>query len=330
MRVLAVNNLRSGQGESHRYEFLAELARRGVELTVRPVNDGHTLAEAMSDARRFDRVVTIGGDGTASAAAYALRGTRVPLLIYPAGTANALALNLGVQPDPLRCADMLLNGDVAELDLGEIAFLKEHRTPSGSERRARSRPRPSVSMGFTTIAGAGLDATVVERGAELKPQFGAGAYLLAALQNMEPKTARIVLDMDGKRVETEGSGILLVNFGRIQFDLTVTHDSDAQDGMVEVVVIKAKHLAELIPAVIASYLDRIVTYPSRSQVIDTYRARRLTVRSDPPLPIQCDGEVLPGTTPLRCRVLHRAATLIVPRGVGLPGVADTRRMRKDR
>jgi diacylglycerol kinase family enzyme len=320
MRVLVVNNLMSGQGDSRRYEFVGELCRRGADVLVRPIDADHDLQAALADATSFDAVAVIGGDGSASTAAYALRETGVPLLVYPAGTANAIALNLGLVPDPVRCAEAIVAGSVARVDLGEIVYEREHRPPKSGERRRATRPAGPLTMGFVAIAGVGFDAQMMERGAELKAQFGPSAYLIAALQNPAPTIARIVLELDGERIETEGSGVLLVNFGRMQFDLTVTHDSDAQDGMLEVVVLKARHIAELLPAVIASYLDRIVTYPSRSQALDTYRARCVTLTCDPPMRAQADGEALPGSTPLTCRVLPRAATFVVPARAAVPGV----------
>jgi hypothetical protein len=36
--------------------------------------------------------------------------------------------------------------------------------------------------------------------------------------------------------------------------------------------------------------------------------------------VQADGEVLPGATPLTCRVLPRAATFVVPARTAVPGV----------
>ena len=320
MRVLIINNLGSGQGDSRRYDFVGELARRGAEVTLRPIDETHSIVVALEGAKDFDTVAVIGGDGTMSAVAYELRDSGVPLFFYPAGTANAIGLNLGVSADPVRCAKAILAGRIARVDLGEIVYEREHRPPEKVERRRAPRAVGPVTNGFVAIAGVGFDAHMIERGAELKPQFGQSAYLLAALQNVSPQIARIELELDGKQVETEGSGVLFVNFGRMQFDITVTHDSDAQDGMLEVVVIKARNIAELLPAVLASYLDRIVEYPSRSQVLDTYRARSVTLRCTPRMPVQSDGEVLPGVTPLTCRVLPRAATFVVPERASVPGV----------
>lgn len=320
MRVLAANNLSSGAGDSGRYDLFAELNRRGAEVVLRPIDASHPLPESLADAAEFDVVVAAGGDGTVSAAAYALREVGTPLFVYPAGTANAVALNLGIQSDPVACADAIFEGAIARVDLGEIVFQGEHRPPGGTERRRSHRPVAPVTSGFVAVAGAGFDARMMERALELKPQFGPGAYLVAALQDATPTMARIELDIDGKRIETKGSGVLFVNFGRIQFDIAVTHDSDAQDGMLEVVVIKARHLVELLPAVISSYLDRIVTHPSRSQVLDTYRGRSVSLTTRPALRVESDGEVLGGTTPVTCRVLPKAARFVVPAHAAVPGV----------
>lgn len=308
VNVLVISNPRSGQGDSRRFEFIGELCRRGCDVVVRQIDHGRSIEVALRDASAFDVVVTAGGDGTVSAAAYALRGTSVPIFPYPAGTANAVALNLGIIPDAARCADAVMHRRLVRVDLGEITC-------------PRAGDAAPITQGFVAIAGAGLDAALMERGAALKPQFGANAYLLAALENASPTFAHIELELDGKRVRTEGSCVLLVNFGRMQFDLTLTHDSDAQDGMIEVVVIKARHVVDLLPAVLASYLDRIVTYPSRSQIIDAYRAHTVSLRCTPDLPVQSDGEVVPATTPLTCRVLPRAATFVAQPGASLPGVS---------
>ena len=56
----------------------------------------------LEDAKDFDRVVAVGGDGTVSGVCYELRGSGVPMLPYPAGTTNLLALNLRLPSEPSR------------------------------------------------------------------------------------------------------------------------------------------------------------------------------------------------------------------------------------
>lgn len=41
-------------------------------------------------------MIAAGGDGTVSSVAHALAGSGMPIMVYPAGTANLVALNLEV------------------------------------------------------------------------------------------------------------------------------------------------------------------------------------------------------------------------------------------
>lgn len=311
MRILIVNNLRAGQGDAGLYEYLRLLSLAGAEVTLRPLSEAASLDHALRDAEEFDRVVASGGDGTVSSIAYALRDSGIPLVAYPAGTANLLALNLGLPLDPRRLADATLAGHTMRVDLGEVtceACSKEVHV----ERRRFARPRARRRIGFSMMAGAGFDASIMEGARELKSVIGAGAYLVSAMSNIEPTMAEIRLDLDGREVVTEGSAVILVNFARMQFDLTIAHDSDATDGLFEVVVIKAKHVTELLPALLAAWLDRIVDFPDRSQAIESYRAKKIEVQTVPSLPLQTDGDLIDGSTPFSGRVLPMAATFVVP------------------
>ena len=63
---------------------------------------------------------------------------------------------------------------------------------------------------------------------------------------------RMEVQIDGKTIEGEGLGIMLVNFSHIQFEIPVTHDSDARDGLFDIAVLKADNAFGLIPAFIAA------------------------------------------------------------------------------
>jgi diacylglycerol kinase family enzyme len=323
VRILIVNNLRAGQGEAGLYDYLRHLSLAGAEVTLRALRAAGSLDYALRDAEEYDRVVAAGGDGTVSSIAHALRDSGIPIVAYPAGTANLLALNLLLPLDPKRLAETTLAGRTMRVDLGELTCdtcVKD--VPI--ERRRLARPRAKQRIGFSVMAGAGFDASIVDGARELKSVIGAGAYLVSAMANMEPTFAEIHLDLDGRKVVTEGSAVILVNFARMQFDITIAHDSDATDGLFEVVVIKARHVTELIPAVLAAWLDRIVDFPDRSQAIESYRAKKIEVVTTPALPLQTDGDLLEGSTPFSGRVLPMAATFVVPEGYRMqPGRDDS-------
>lgn len=300
MRVLVIVNPGAGQTDAGLYEFIKSVGRAGNEVVLRFLSGGTTLRELLRDAEHFDRVVAAGGDGTVSGVCYELRYRSVPIVVYPAGTANLLALNLGMPIDPQAIAHVALSGPVVATDIGEIE-LGEPGEPD------------SRRSGFVIVAGAGFDARIMEAAQDLKPSIGAAAYLVGAMQNITPTISRIRLMLDGREVETEGIAVLLANFAKLQFDLSITHHSDPADGVFEVIVLRSKNVAELIPAAWAAVLDRITgSHPHRPASLEIHSAREITITADPPLPIQYDGELLVATTPLKATALPDAALLMVP------------------
>lgn len=296
MNILMVANMRSGWGDPGLYDFVRELGEAGTEVTLRFLNEGADLEHLLRDAERYDRVVAVGGDGTVSAVAYALRDTQIPILAYPAGTANLLARNLRMPIEPRALARLALEGVELDIDMGELVLAE------GTPAEKRS--------GFAVIAGAGFDADVMEGARELKPVIGEGAYIIGAIQNLQPTVADLEIVLDGERIRTKGIAVLFVNLARIQFDLSLTHNSDASDGLFEIVVIKTRSVAGLIPAVWAALLDRVGHHPARP-ALEIHAGREVTVQADPALPLQADGETLSSFTPVRARVLPRAVRFVV-------------------
>ncbi|MFA5844716.1 MAG: diacylglycerol kinase family protein [Coriobacteriia bacterium] len=297
MRILIVVNLSAGQGDAGLYEYVRELGRAGAEVVIRFIGPDSPIGASLDDAASFDRVVAAGGDGTASFVAFELRDSNIPVVVFPKGTANLLALNLQMPVDPLGLAETTLRGRTVRTDLA--AFAPERPAADG---------RPG---GFVIMAGAGFDASIMRGAKELKPVLGAGAYLLSAVQNLQPTIAAFTLDLDGRTVRTEGIAVLLVNFARIQFDLAVTHSSDPSDGLLEVVVFHGKTMVDVLPVVWAALLDRLGDHPDRMN-LEIYTAASVRVASDPPLHLQADGEVVEATTPFEARVLPQAATFVIP------------------
>lgn len=298
MRVLTIVNVRSGGGDTGLYDFARELGERGAEVVMRFLVPGQAIDKLTHDARDFDRVVAAGGDGTVSAVSYATRGSGVPVLVYPAGTANLLALNLGLPLDAKELAHITVQGVPVSFDLGEI-----------------TRPRPDGGLevsGFAVMAGAGYDAAIMETAAPLKATFGAAAYLMAAVGNIAPTAAEFELVLDGETVSSDGIAVLLVNFGRLQFDIAVSSGWDPRDGLLDVAVVRRKNTVGLLPMVLAAMIDKSGQATDRSSGIDVYRAAHVEIKADPPLRMQYDGEALDEVTPFAAHSLPRAATFIVP------------------
>ncbi len=292
MKLLVINNLASGFGEGSVYDFIRSFARDGDEVCVRSTDGTTDVRDLLGDAEAFDAVVASGGDGTVATVSYRLANTGVPILPFPAGTANLLAANLASPMEPHALAKLVREERTLDFDLGEIE-VDGHR------------------FGFGIMAGAGSDAAIMHGAAPAKRLLGPMAYFSAALANPLPQTSRFKLDLDGEHVESEGLGILLVNFSKIQFDITVTHDNEPRDGVFDVVVLKAQNAFELIPALLAGLLDRGGDFPDRTGSLEIHRAREVRVEADPPMEVQYDGEATNLTTPFTAHIMRRAARFFV-------------------
>ena len=292
MKLLVINNLASGFGEGSVYDFIRSFARDGDEVCVRSTDGTTDVRDLLGDAEAFDAVVASGGDGTVATVSYRLANTGVPILPFPAGTANLLAANLASPMEPHALAKLVREERTLDFDLGEIEV-------------------DGQRFGFGIMAGAGYDAAIMHGAAPAKRLLGPMAYFSAALANPLPQTSKFKLDLDGEHVESEGLGILLVNFSKIQFDITVTHENEPRDGVFDVVVLKAQNAFELIPALLAGLLDRGGDFPERTGSLEIHRAREVRVEADPPMEVQYDGEATNLTTPFTAHIMRRAARFFV-------------------
>ena len=289
MKLLVINNLKSGYGEGAVYDFIRSFVSDGDEVCMRSTDGSTEVATMLYDADRFDAVVASGGDGTVAAVSYALAGSGIPVLPFPAGTANLLALNLQSPNEPHALAKMIRAGLMLDFDLGEMEVAGK-------------------SFGFVIMAGAGYDAAIMR---DAKRVWGPMAYFSAAIANATPQVSKFHMVLDGEPIESEGLGILIVNFAKIQFDLAVTHDNLPRDGALGVVVLKGKSAFDLIPALISTFLDRDGMHPDRTDSLEIYTAKEATVVADPPMEVQFDGETTGLTTPFTARVLPGAVRYYV-------------------
>ncbi|WP_102125409.1 diacylglycerol/lipid kinase family protein [Deinococcus planocerae] len=293
-RVLIVFNPRSGQGESTLPDFVTRLGQGGALVTARELTHETPLAEFLTDLTDFDFLVAAGGDGTVSALAYAARYKDVPVLAYPAGTANLIAQNLDLPRDPAVLAALVAEGNAVRVDLGEVEVQGE-------------------KSGFAMLAGAGADAAMIRDSEDLKEKYGAMAYVLSAMRQLNPKKTTFHLVIDGERRDFEGIGVMVANFGMANYRLPITSDISPSDGKFTLVLMKAGNLLRLLPNLLDSVRVKLnLGDPVFSGNLETLEAKQVTVEADDPFPLQYDGELHVETTPFTARILPGAVRFLTP------------------
>jgi YegS/Rv2252/BmrU family lipid kinase len=236
-------------------------------------------------------VVAIGGDGTVVEAAAGLLALSEPppLAIVPQGTANLLALNLGIPHDRESAIRAVFSSDVARIDCG----------------RANGEP-------FLIAVGAGVHADVIARAdRSSKRRWGVAAYGIAgwhASRGITP--ARFAVAIDGEELEIEATTVQVMNVASvIRRGWEFARGVSPVDGVLDVVAHRASTLAEHI--VTAAAVVRGA--PTATDLVVHRRGRRVRVDVDPPVTVQRDGEVA-GSTPVDIDVLPRALPVVLPEG----------------
>jgi YegS/Rv2252/BmrU family lipid kinase len=248
------------------------------------------------DAKRFaaeaaaagvDIVAAYGGDGTVLEVASGLRGTNVPLLILPGGTANVLSIELGV-PRELPAALSLLSDPTAVLraiDMGEVeGKLFFH-----------------MGIGFEAKMVLGADR-------ENKNRSGFFAYISSALKNLRnPPTANYAMLIDGQHVEAQGINCMITNFGSVGVaGLTLSKTIDFSDGLLDVIVIQDINLGAVLSAAAGAITSGDISTP-----LLQWQGREITIVADPPQSVTRDGEIVELKN-ITARVVPGAIQTLVP------------------
>jgi diacylglycerol kinase (ATP) len=145
--------------------ILAEAGIRTELAATKGAGDGTILARQAARSGR-GMVIACGGDGTINEIVNGLAGSRVPLAILPAGTANVLGKELGLPWDIPAAARLIPTARLERIALG----LAQTEPPQGPERY------------FICIAGAGVDGSMVHSvNSRLKQATGTLAYWLSGL-----------------------------------------------------------------------------------------------------------------------------------------------------
>ena len=302
-RALLITNPAAARTDARAVTAVRETLRRGgwdveVLATLGPRDASRFATEAREQG--FDVVVCYGGDGTAMQIAAALVGSGIPLGLVPGGTGNLLAGNLRLPRNATKAARALLTARPRAIDLGV------------SERADGAHY-------FAVASGTGFDAELMaETSAAAKRRWKFGAYVGHAVRKLgQVRSARHRVTIDGQAHEVGAAMLLVLNCGElIPPFVRLGRNIAPDDGWLDVVAISADGIGQSVAAV----WDLLRGSANGAGRVWWGRGRtiRVDVVSDPPRPVQFDGEVV-GDTPFETRLLPGALTVLVDPAGGWKG-----------
>jgi YegS/Rv2252/BmrU family lipid kinase len=292
-RALLIANPAARRAARFRQAAVAAFQRAGVAcdvvLTERP---GHGAELARERCRDYDAVFALGGDGTVMEVANALIGTGIPVGVLAGGTGNLLARAIGIPLDVRKAVASLVGGARRRIDLGRLADGRH----------------------FAVAAGVGIDARMVrDTPSWMKRRLGVLAYAITATRAalgavLRRDSFRVRLSVDGQRFERLAAAAMIANFGAILHDrITFGPGIQSDDGVLDACVYSPRSLRDAV-----RIMWRLLRKDFRSDACVLYRSgRHIRIETEPPHPVQADGELL-GMTPLEAVVEPLAADFLVP------------------
>jgi len=238
-----------------------------------------------------DVVFVWGGDGMVQRSIDAMASlpdkARVPIAIVPAGTANLLASNLGIDSDISTAVVVGLHGSRKPLDVGVM----------NGER-------------FAVMAGTGFDALLMgDVDSGRKSRLGRLAYVWSGAKYLRMPRFDARIKVDGKKwFQGRASCVLVGNVGKVFGGVEVFPEAKPDDGALSVGVVTAHGAVQW-----ARALARAVAGdPARSPFVRTTDGRRIRVDLGKKMPYELDGSDRMRTERLKIDVEYHAIQVCVP------------------
>lgn len=291
-RTLAILNPRAGNGLAtrvwaHLQANVPEVRQWDCAMTE---GSGHATQLAASANGSVDRVVVVGGDGTASEVANGLAHSETAMAIIPAGTGNDLCANLGIPADPVKAAHLAATGEPRAIDLGEI------RQPHGARY-------------FANIAGFGFDAEVAWRVNKL-PKLGGGTlpYLAGVFQTLwNFRSADVHLTPDQHVVEEPIFLVAVANCASYGGGMRIAPRALPDDGAFDVCIVKNLSRLEVLRLLPRLYTGGHVGHPA----VEIVRCREVSADASGRVLCQADGEIVEAL-PARFAIRPAALRCVTP------------------
>ena len=232
-----------------------------------------------------DKVISVGGDGTTLFTATMLLESGYPMGIIPLGSANGMATELYVDPDPINALkDIIMTDIISGLDL--LLINGKHYT--------------------LHLGDVGVNAQIVES-YEKDPKRGMITYAKYFLKELE-KLTPFEVKVESKEGSYSGMVLMtaLCNARKYGTGVPLNTTGNPMDGKFEIVLVEDIDLSSLLLAGLAALDDRFLDN-QKSKVITTTQAR---IEFDKPRMLQLDGEVIEQLKIIDIELLKGAVPLI--------------------
>jgi diacylglycerol kinase (ATP) len=281
-----------------------------IPRAVREILGGAEVVAAQGDgdlerlageaiAQGCDTVIAAGGDGTLNhvlnglTAAFSADGEsppRVRLGLLPLGTGNDFARSAGIPVDLEHALAVVREGNTRRVDVIRI-------TTSSCVRH------------MINVSSGGFGTKVSEVASDGAKDFwgrlGYATSFVGALPERDDYDAAIRLD-GREEIAISALGAIVANACFVAGGVPIAPEAQLDDGLLDLIVLPTASLAEIAMLTPVALLG----WHLENDRVLFRRARKVEIRSEPPMRFNADGELLPAE-PITFEVLPRAIEVII-------------------
>lgn len=237
----------------------------------------------------YSFVAVSGGDGTVNmiAAAVLSKGIDVPIGVIPSGTCNDFARSLNIPSDMEKCLDIILDGNIVNIDAGII----------NNEKYT-----------LNTCAGGNFVDVSFSTSSELKKNLGPLAYYVTALGEFtNTKSVKLKLTTENETVEGEFLLFLILNGKHAAGFTNILGMADLSDGYMDILLIKNCLHIEM-----AGLFFRILNNDdiTADKNVICLKCKECTIEGDEGFSLSVDGEEW-GKLPVTVKFIHQVLKVFV-------------------
>lgn len=255
-------------------------------ILVQPYRLGSDVEEKLPGILKnnnFSGVIAAGGDGTLNTVANIIlkNNLDLPVGVIPAGTCNDFAGSLGIPNTLDECLDIILSGDIFEVDVGLINDDKYF---------------------LSTCAGGIFVDVSFNTHNELKKNLGPFAYYLKAITEVANiKSFKMEIKTDTETIKEQALLFLVLNGKHGGGFSNLIREADLTDGLMDIVLFKnCSHID-----MAALFIKALTNESLNDKNVTTLRARSCTIKCHCDVLLSVDGEKGP-SLPVTIKFINKA------------------------
>lgn len=229
-KVRFIYNPFSGEGSIlNKIDKIIEIhEERDYQIVPFRISKNKGIKEALEIVdESYSYILIAGGDGTVDVLLNAMKekGLNLPIGILPVGTANDFGKFINIPQDIEEACKQILSSKPVKVDIGKI-----------NDRY------------FINVASTGLFTDVSQKtDVTLKNAIGKLAYYIKGIEEL-PNFRKLKIKLKSKEVDYNGEMYLMLIFnGQTAGNFKLATRSSAMDGLLDVIVIKAVQIFEVLP-----------------------------------------------------------------------------------